>query len=276
MVEVQSNADVEVNSIHTDTLTIGAGATLTIAPIPGGPLAALMANSALTPLATRALRPILSKPIAEPTTKNTVATVLSNATSAVTAVPLADSTVLAAPVLAPSEAATMAASSDSLSNTVLDAITVPTLIVTDTALPVRLVESTPARRIDTAINRLSSQSPIYSWLDSTALNKIIEGAMQQSLTTRNGNITSKSIHDSFSDELSLRVGQIAKHPTSPAINSRQAHIAALQTSFRRSYLDNEADFDIAQHARAGKHAGQLEKAIDEVLAEEDDAIPTLQ
>jgi hypothetical protein len=269
---VQTGAQLEADSIVTGTLIIGAGATITIAPIPGGPLAA---NSALTPLATDALPPNQQETVTQPTAANAIASSSSATTITIAAGPPA-STVLAAPVPVSSEVATAPASSDSLSNTVLDTIAMPTGIITDIALPVRLVESTQARLIDTAINRLPSQSPIYSWLDSTALNKIIEGGLQQSLTTRNGNITSKSILDSLSDELPSHVSKFTKHLTTPVINSRQAHIAALQTNSRWSYLDAETDFDIAQHVRAGKkHANQLEKAVDTVLAEEDKNLWTI-
>jgi len=273
--QVQTGGQLEADNIVTETLTIGAGATVTITPIAGGPLAA---NSTLTILAAPALRPTLLKPIAQPTTADTIATSASTAITTVAPGPLAVSTVLATPVPASIEAASAFASSDSSSNTVLDVVTQPTAIIADIALPVGLVESTSARLIDTAINRLPSQSPIYSWLDSTALNKIIEGDLQQSLTTRIGNTTSTAITDSLSDELPSHVSKFTRHSTTPAINIRQAHIAALETivqNSRWSYLDTEADFDIGRHIRAGKHSNQFEKAIDKVLAEEEDAIPAL-
>ena len=67
---------------------------------------------------------------------------------------------------------------------------------------------------------------------------------------------------------------IEKHAYNPAINSRQADFAALQTNLAGK-TDDEADFDITQHVRAGKHFKQFEKAIDEVLAEEDDNLLTI-
>ena len=73
------------------------------------------------------------------------------------------------------------------------------------------------------------------------------------------------------DELPLHVGKIEKHLTIPAINTRQAHFAALQTVLQNSHwLDSDAktDFDIARHVHDGKHTKQLEQAIDEVLADE--------
>ena len=82
---------------------------------------------------------------------------------------------------------------------------------------------------------------------------------------------------SLRGELPSSAGKIEKHRTTPAINTQQAQFAALQTVVQNSRwinTDAEADLDIARHVRAGKHSKQLEKAIDEVLAEED-AIPAL-
>ena len=271
---VQANTNIEVNSIFSDTLNMGAGSVLTITPIAGGWHAA---NSPLTPLATRALRPTSRKPISQPTDANTVAP-SSLVTTTIAAEPLAVSTVLATPVPATSEVASALASSDSLSNTVLDKDAAPTEIIAEIAIPVRLMESTPARPIDTAINRHTLQSPLFSWLDLTALPKIIESGPEQSLITKNENITSKSILGSLSDVLPSHVSDLAKHRTTPAINSQQAQITALETivqNSRWSYLDADAALDIGRHIRAGKHSNQFEKAIDEVLAEEEDAIPTL-
>ncbi len=251
-VEVQLNAKLQADAIITGTLTIGAGGIVTINPISGGPQGTLAANSALTPLATRALRPTSHKPIAQPTAVDTIVSA-SSTTTTIAAGPIAASMVLAATTTASSEVTSSLASSDSLSNTVLDAVATPTAIIADTALPVRLVESTPARRIDTAINPVINQLSIYSRLDSTALHRIIESRLENSLTTRNENITSTPIFGSLRDELPSRVEKIDKHRPTPAINSRQAHFAALQTNSRWSYLDAEVDFDIAQHVRAKKN-----------------------
>jgi hypothetical protein len=262
-------------SINTDSSTIGAEATLTDAPIAGGPLA----NGTLMPLATPALQPILSETFAQIMTANTVAPSSTAENTLVAAGPLAPSTVIAAPIPASSDAASAPASSCSLSKAdVLDAVATPAAIIANKALPVRLVESTPARQIDTAINCLLPQSPIYCWLDSAASHKIIENGLEQSLTTRNENIASTPTFASLRDDLPPRVEKSDKHRTTAAINSRQAHIAALQTVVQNSRwtdADAEADFGITQHVRSGKHSKQLEKAVDEVLAEEEDVIPAL-
>ena len=79
-------------AIYTNTLTIGTGAKVTIASIAGSPLAT---NRALTPLATRALQPTPTKPIAQPTATNIIVS-LSSTDSITAAEPLTASTVLAA------------------------------------------------------------------------------------------------------------------------------------------------------------------------------------
>jgi hypothetical protein len=291
MVEVQSNINIEVNAVHSDTLTLDAGATLTIAAIPGGPLAA---DSALTPLATSALRPNLRKPIAQPTAANTIAPFSSTTTITIAAEPLADSTVLATPAPVSSEAASMGASSSSLSSdsnaltpgpspegrgeflleplyTVIDAVAAPTEITAEIALPVRLVESAPARLIDTALNRLPLQSPIYSWIDPTALPKGIDNWFENPLAGKQTSNAKATVFASLHDELPLRAGIIEKRAYAPATNNRRVDLAALQTIGEKT--GDEVEFDIAQHIRSGKHSKQLEKAVDEVLAEEEDAIP---
>ncbi|MGA2061522.1 MAG: LamG-like jellyroll fold domain-containing protein [Thermoguttaceae bacterium] len=268
-VEVQPSTNVDVSAINTGTLTIGAGATVTIAAIPGGPLAALMANSALTPLTADALPPNQPETVAQPTAADTITSSSLNA-AAIAAEPIAASTVLAASAPVSSEAASALASSDSLSKTGLDAVPAPTGIIADTASPVRLVGSAEERRIDTAFNRPMPQSPMYFRLDSTALNKNIESGLEQFLTTRNEYLTSVPLLGSLRYELPSGMETIDKHSTIPAINSRQAHIAVLQTNSRWAYLDAETDIDIAQLVSAGKKRDkQLENVVDEVLAAED-------
>ena len=148
-VEVQANTNVEVNAIHTDTLTLGAGATLTIAAIPGGPQAANITHldAPCHPMHCGLSSPV--KPVAEPAAA-TYCISHHQPRPYPPPEPLAASTVPAAPAPASSEVASALASSDSISNTVLDAVAAPAAIVADIALPVRLVGSAPARRIDMA------------------------------------------------------------------------------------------------------------------------------
>ena len=169
----------------------------------------------------------------------------------------------------------MATSSGSILNTVIDVVAAPKDIIADIALPVRLVESTPAKLIDTAINRLLPQSPISSRIDLTALPRIFENWMENPLAEKQINNSKTSILTSLHEELPSHSGIIDKRVHTQAIFERQAHFAASKTIVRNlhwSETDAEADIDIIRHARAGKHARQFEKMIDTVLAEDEDAI----
>ena len=271
-VELQPNTQLEVASVNTGTLTLGVGSRITITPIPGGPTA----DNALAPLATSALQPIPLKPIiVQQTASNAAGQSTSNATVAVTAEPLAANAVLALPVLASSEAATTATSSGSLSNTVLDAVATPTANVAEIALPVRLTEPTQARLIDTAFNRLPPQSTIASRIDLTALPWTIENWLENPLAEKQIINSKASILTSSQEESLSHSGIIEKRVYTQAIYGRQAHFAALEANSRWAYLDTEADFDIAQHFRAGKHFKQFEKAVDTVLTEEDNNLLTI-
>ena len=210
----------------------------------------------------------------QPTATDAAVQSSSDATVAVTTEPLAANAVLALPVIASSEAATTATSSGSLSNTVLDAVATPTANVAEIALPVRLTEPTQARLIDTAFNRLPPQSTISSRIDLTVLPWIIENWLENPLAEKQI-INSKTSMLTSMQNVSLSDSVIIeKRVYTQAIYGRQAHIAALEANTRWSYLDAGADFDIAQHIRAGIHSKQLEKAVDKVLAEEE-AIPAL-
>jgi hypothetical protein len=76
----------------------------------------------------------------------------------------------------------------------------------------------------------------------------------------------------LSEELPSYVKKLEKRLSTPAIDTRQAHLIAIQSSYRWTDTNAEADSDIAQHTRAEKHTKQLEKAIDTVLAEEEEAL----
>ena len=258
-------------SINTGTLTLGPGTRITIAPIPGGPTA----DNALAPLATSTVQPIPLKPIVQPTATDAAMPSSTDATVAATAEPLAANTVLALPVSSPSEVTTMAVLSCSLSNTVLETVATPKPIVADIALPVRLPEHTQTSLIDTTINRLLPQSPISSRIDLTALPWIIENWLKNPLAEKQINNSKTLMLTSLQEESLSHSGIIEKRVYTQAIYGRQAHFAALQTNSRWSYFDTEEDFDIAQHFHAGKHSKQFEKAIDEVLAEEEDIMVEL-
>ena len=266
-IEVQPNAQLDVGSVNTDTLTLGVGSRITISPIPGGPTA----DNALTPLA---LQPIPPEPVVQPTVPD-AAVQSSTTTTADAAEPLAANTVLTVQGLASSEETTMAVLSSSLSNTVLDAIATPTAIVADIALPVRLPEHVQTSLIDTTFNRLPPQSPIFSQIDSTALPWIIEDWLKIPLAEKQINISKTSMLTSLQEESLTHSGIIEKRVYTQAIFERQAHFTDSETIVRNIHLcetDAEVDIDITRHARAGKHARQFERMIDTVLADNEDAI----
>ena len=188
--------------------------------------------------------------------------------------------VLAMPATITGQSATTATSLNSLSNAIINTVAAPAVIVADMDQPTGLSESsTAARPIGTANYHLLPQSPLYSWLDLMALNKVIVSGQGQSLSASNGNITGSLIPGSLRDELPSRMAKIDNHRTIPAINGRQAQFATMQTVMQNSRwtdTDAEADFDVAQYIRAGKkHVKPLEQAIDTVLAEEDDILVEL-
>ncbi len=279
-----SGGELIADSIFTGTLTVGPGATVTIAPIAGGPLGThplfpLAENNALAPLDADAVLPNQYETVEQPTTYNTIAPSLSTTSTIITttiaAEPITTSCVLVATASVSSEAALAPASPDSLSNTVvLNAIATPAPIVADMALPGRLVQSTPTKIADTTINRTLLQSPIYSRLDAAALHGIIEIRLESTPAEKVINSGKTPIFAALPEALPSRTGVVEKRAYTPAINGRQAPLAALQTNSRWADSDAGVDFDIAQHVRAGKHSKQLEKAVDEVLAEED-AIPVV-
>ncbi len=100
-VQVQAGAQLEADRIVTGTLTIGVGATVTISPIPGGPLGTLSAQNTLTPSAVGAKRPIPKAIETQATVTSAVFTSSSTSTVAVAAEPVSVSAISTAPVAAP-------------------------------------------------------------------------------------------------------------------------------------------------------------------------------
>ncbi len=298
--ELQPNANVEVNAIYTDTLTLGDGATLTISAIPGGP----SAQSALKPLAGRSLQPISTESVSQATLSDTPVQSSSAVENAVSAEPqsvvepavvdaiaqsspaaedattdaaLAASMVLATPDSTSGEAATTAAPVRSVSDAFIDAVAAPAVIVTNIGRPARLSESSAqARSINPAINnRLPLPAPIYSQIGSTstALYSIIENRLQSPLAENPVTEARTMVFTSLHDESSLPAALIEKRAYAPVTNSRQVYRAALQTIAGKT--GDEADFDITPHVHATKHFKQFEKAVDTVLAEEDKNLLTI-
>ena len=174
---VQANINVEVNSIYGDTLTMSPGSMLNITPIPSGALGASRIHPTRKSLSTDNTLPVISVNADQATVTIADAQPVSTTTD-ISQGPVAASTVVSTPPSEYSEAASAAASSGSLSNTVFESVAMPNVIIADTVLPVHLAETTPARLIDTAINRVPSQSPMYFRLDSSALPWTIENWLE--------------------------------------------------------------------------------------------------
>jgi hypothetical protein len=175
------------------------------------------------------------------------------------------------PAPAPIEASSASDSSDNSLNTVIDAVAPNTEILVDKAPPVPLVESAGLLPIDTATKHITPQPLIYSQVDSFALHRIIDIGQKQSFTSTRGSILSTQILGSLCEELPPRGEKMDKHPAIFVAYSRLAHVVALQTVVQKSRsadIGAQLEFDISQLIRAVKHSKQLEKAIDEVLAED--------
>ncbi len=306
---VLGDGAISANSISTGNLTIGAGVTLTLASIPGGPQGAKHLQNTLTkPLDAGAISPIASVITDQAAVTSPIEQSPSTA-AAVAPGPLAASTVLAAHVLATNGAETTAASPSSLLNDsnktsylCRNALT-PGPSPDQPTMPTNASRRCPmvpvgARRgevlllIDTVSNRLASQSPIYYWFDSTALPKISENRLENPLAGKQISNANTAVFALLHDELPLRAGIIEERANTPAREAAKGDspifvdmkigtvpdFGALQTNgFTRSVKStsgektaSEADFEIDRHARAGKHAGQLEKAIDTVIGEDED------
>ncbi len=264
-----SNANAVVNAIQTITLTIGPGATLTIAPLPGGPTAA---NDTLTPVADNDLsQPEKDDSIAELTAPVTNES-SSTTPATLTPEPVASGADLASPAAVSSQAAPAPASPDDLSNSALAAVATPLEITADAASPLILAKSTPAIRIDADSHRPLPQSPIYLPPDSKLSHNFFQSGLEQSLAPGTGNLAGTMLPDSSPAALPLPASKSQKHSAISDLNSRQALLAALQTVTQNSPWTSagpEKDLDIAEYLHAGKHSKQSEKAVDEVLAEVD-------
>ena len=55
--------------------------------------------------------------------------------------------------------------------------------------------------------------------------------------------------------------------------ARLAHFAAFQAIVENA--DADVDIDVTPHAPGGKHPGQLEKAVEAALAEDEDVFPAV-
>ena len=250
-------------SINTGTLTLSAGTTLTIAAIPGGP----SASGGLTPLAARALQAVPTESVSQ---------------SAITEAAVQSSSTVESAVIAESQSVMQSAVAEVVvqSSSVIEDATEEAAIATSTVSAMPLTESfAQSKPVDTAVNHLSIQSPTDSKTDSPALSVIVESWSQGALAGKQAGETRSTAFTSSRDEPPFAAGMTGKRASASAINKWLVHSAALQTivsSPNRSGADAEGVLDVARHARAGKHASQLENALDRVLAEEEDTFLLIQ
>jgi len=266
-------------SITTGTLTIGAGCRLTIAPNLSGPLETISSQNSLTePLIADRLGSLYGTASTQESLASSVSTSSLISNSALTAQSFSSNAVLSMPATTLVEAPNIEQirassnlsiiSADSVSYAIVGPIAMPVIDTTKAFSTKRIIDAIMTRQIDTAIKYILPQEAMYFRHDSKALHRIIESRLDKSLTTSYGNDISPSIADFLCDELPPSTGKIEKQLTVITIKNRQTHFATLQKHSHWTEADIEADFDIAQHISAGKHIRQFEKAIDEVLAEE--------
>jgi hypothetical protein len=306
-----------VASVSTGTLTLAAGTTLTIEAIPGGPTAA----DILTPVAALISHPTSSEMLSEATLAEAAAESSPAAEEAVGAEPqdvaqaaaidaaaqsspvaeeasvetaTAASAVLATPgTMSVDEASTAAASSISMSDSIIvsidvDAVAAPTIALADKTPPVPLTESfaqskpiaapliesfARSKPVDTAVHQFSIQPPTESKINSLTLPVIVGDWSYGVLAGKQAIQTKSAAFTSSSGESPSIADTTGKRPFAPAIDKWLVHSAALQTIVSnpdRSDGNSEAVLDIARHARTGKHTSQLENALDGILAEKED------
>jgi fibronectin type 3 domain-containing protein len=274
-IQVQSGAQVEIDKIVTGTLTIGAGAKLSITPISGGTLAA---TSSLTPLSASALQPITAsrQDLATPTSQPTLASISASSTltttAAIAGAPLAPNTVPLAPAPVVSAVVSEQVMTSSLSTSLLNTLVAPTALVADFAEPLPLIASTSPTKLihNRLINHIPSQLPVFSH-DLFALNSIIESRLDNPLSMRQiNNKTKTSAITSSQDDLPLYAGKFKTSIHLHTINNRQAHSTALQAIVENA--EQDIVIDTAKHIHGQKHTQQLEKAIDGILAGEDESV----
>jgi hypothetical protein len=280
-----------VDSIFSGTLTIGAGATLTIAAIPGGP----SADGGLTPLAADAVQTITIESDSQPaalaeTAEQSSATIESavvEESPAAVQTALAEVVVQSPPVVeSATEEAEIAASivsaaplSESLASIIPAAqlAECPVFYVDKNGTaPISAAMESVARLkpADAAVNRALIDSPTDAMTDSPALFAIAEILSQEIMVIKQAWETRITTLTSSRHEPLVAADMSDKRASASAVNNRLAHSAALQTIIsnpNRSGNDTDAVLDFVRHARAGKQASQLQTILDRILAEEEDA-----
>jgi hypothetical protein len=232
---VQPGKQLETDKIVADTLTIGAGAKVTITPIAGGTLGTLSAHNNLQHLASNVISPIVSK----------IAIQASLTSAAATAVATSNRLIDAA---IESRAITVALNDENL--------------VKRREQAPGLNDEQDVYNLTPNINRLPLQSLIYIRINNGVVNLAINRAKKTVFAE-----AAKGDRPIFVDTKIGTVTDFAELRTNGFTRSVKSTIVEKSGA--------EVDLDIARHARVGNHARQLEKVIDSVIGEDEDLFPLL-
>ncbi len=199
-IEVQPGIELEADAIVAGVLTVGAGSTVTIAPIMTESLGTLSAGNTLTQI-----------PV-----------------TAVSGAAFGTSTTKAAEI-----------------------ISTPTISSTDTE------ENMPAVNVASAtVKTIAKAESIVTAIISSPLVKAPGSTVRLDSAAQN--------------ELPSYPKKFEKQRMTSATCPRQARLSALQSNLH--WINDDVESNIADHTRIEKHAKQLTKAVDGVLAEEEESL----
>jgi hypothetical protein len=274
-VVVQPSASVEVTSVCAGTLTLGAGSTLTITAIPGGPQA------------TSGTRNAAASPVASMVAPQTALEVISTqAAASDTESAAAEAPIDAAAPLAvdsagdTAEPATLIEAAPATLNAVLTvesveaASYVPIAAAGSPSIARAAANSTSALVADFGSARAVPQTATFATIDSAALPGFVNHLMQNSsigtIADQIAASVSAAPRSAFSDRASL----VAKRRYLPDSTSQAAHFAALSAVLQNRVSSNADGTDLAfsRHCRSGLNGGELEKLIDAVVGEDADLL----
>jgi hypothetical protein len=258
--------NLSANSITTGTLTLGAGAVLTINPIPGGPAAAINA-SASSNASTGGVAPPTSD-----TTSTLEPITTSGSASAANVTP----SLQQPPASVNVEKATIPGSS-------VDLISIPsppisgdasaspnffsTTSTNDLASPVRLLDSQSRRQIDFLAASSLFHLPFNWRLDfEVSDSQTIEGQFLKLISDQQITNLKDVLTLSTQDGATFRPPRAKK---TPAVPINDAHSFALYSIIQDFHVDNsngQIYFDLPLRACSQKQIGQFVKAVDTLFA----------
>jgi autotransporter-associated beta strand protein len=263
-----------VNSITTGALTLGAGSTLTITAIPGGPQASRGISSvAANATATVSTAATAASKAAAPAAAD-IATVVAAATTLTETTPFsvnAESTVETTETA--SAMAVQTAGSLSGACAVADIVGGVGDMAGNEHAPTQAATSS---RIDSVAlpKYAGSQNAefVSRWGGSWSIVSVLPPGTGVQLPSDRDNDTSRGDVDSSRLDIgSAGLDRLAYWPDSV---SRAAHFAALSAVLQNRSPGGAdgADFAFSRNCRAIKHAGELQRLIDAAVGEEDDLL----